>query len=289
MAKARPRVGGVQPASIGWVNMVQRKNQVSGNGRKAAVGLPRRLLWRRNRLTPLPAGQPDTQERAERMRRFEIFANLPDPILARLAAEASIQVFRAGEYLWHQGEPNRRVLFIEQGLAKTARRGRGGANRTYGLYGPGDSMGIYAIWAGMKYPTDAVAMSDGMTAVLLDPDTLVGCAEKQPLLAAGLMAEIGRFTEAFIRKIEIVSAGTVPQRVATLMAMLVERYGAEAKDGKARQPIYLTLEQIGEIVDARVETVARVLGTWKRQGWLSIDADGYHFTHFDKVRSLTPA
>lgn len=276
----------MQSVSIGWVIMVQRKKQVSGKWHEAVVDLPRRLLWRRNRLSPLPAGQPDMVELTRRMRRFEVFAHLPAPILAKLATDARIQVFRAGEHLWHQGETNRRVLFIEQGLAKTARRGLGGANRTYGLYGPGDSMGIYAIWAGMKYPTDAVAMSDGMTAILLDPDVLAGCAQEHPILAAELMVEIGRFTESFIRKIEIVSAGSVPQRIAALMVMMVERYGTEDTAGGAHLPIYLTLVHIGEIVDARLETVARALGRWKRQGWLSVGDDGFHFASMDKLREL---
>lgn len=266
--------------------MVQRKKQVSGKWHEAAVDLPRRLLWRRNRLSPLPAGQADSLELTQRMRRFEVFANLPAHILSQLAADARIQVFRAGEHLWLQGETNRRVLFIEQGLAKTARRGQGGVNRTYGLYGPGDSMGIYAIWAGMKYPTDAVALSDGMTAILLDPDILAGCAQEHPLLAAGLMVEIGRFTESFMRKIEIVSAGSVPQRIAALMVMLAERYGTEDSAAGAHLPIYLTLAHIGEIVDARLETVARVLSRWKRQGWLSVGDDGFHFASMDHLKEL---
>lgn len=268
--------------------MVQRTKQVSGNAQRFTVDLPRRLFLRRNRLAPLPAGQPSREELMARMRRFEMFAKLPDILLSKLAASAGIAVFRAGEYLWRQDEPNRQILFIEQGLAKTARRGRGGANRTYGLYGPGDSMGIYAIWAGMKYPTDAVAMNAGMTAIRLDTDALVQCAEKQPLLSAPLMAEIGRFTEAFIRKIDIVSAGTVPRRMATLMDMLVERYGMAGEGDSARLPINLTLEHIGEIVDARVETVARVLSRWKRQGWLAVSDDGYHFRHLGKLQSLLP-
>lgn len=253
-----------------------------------SVDLPRSLIWRRNRAAPLPTEQPAVEELAARMARFEIFAQLPQELLLQLAGDARIQVFRAGEYLWHQGEANHMVLFIEQGLVKTARRIRQGLTRTYGLYGPGDSMGIYAIWAGMKYPTDAVALNDGMRAIVLQAETLLKYAREQPRLTEPLMEEISRFTESFIRKIEIVSAGTVAQRIATLMLMLVTRYGTESGEGSAHLPIYLTLNHIGEIVDARLETVARILGDWKRQGWLSMDGDGFSFTRFDQVRALLP-
>lgn len=252
------------------------------------VDLPRRAFRRSRAAVPLPAGQPGQVELAERMRRFDLFTRLPPRQLSELAEAASVRVFRAGEYIWHEGEQNGCVLFIEQGLAKTARCRRGGGSRTYGLYGPGDSMGIYAIWAGMAYPTDAVALNDGMTALLLDSHLLVRFAEQHPDLAEPLMIEIGRFTEAFIRKIDIVSAGTVPERLAVLMTMLIERYGVEHQGASARLPINLTLEHLSEIVDARTETVARALGNWRRQGWLKVDGHGCHFDHLDRIYALLP-
>lgn len=265
--------------------MAEQTEYASDNGQGFALDLPRRAFRRRKILAPLKTGQPSRNELARRMRRFAMFAQLPETVLAALAEAAAVEVYRIGEAIWRQGEHSSRVLFIEQGLAKTSRNPRG-TSRTYGLYGPGDSMGIFAIWTGMQYPTDALAMSDGMTAIVLDPEALVKAVETQPSLSAPLMAEIGRFAEAFIHKIDIVSAGTVPMRLATLMAMLIERYGMPEADGSARLPINLTLEQISEIVDARVETVARVLGSWRRQGWLRIDGHGCHFSRLAPLQAL---
>ncbi len=267
--------------------MVQKKTPEAG-GRHFAMELPRRVFRRIKRHTPLPTGQPNKEELMMRMQRFDFFAKLPVRALAELLAASSVEAFRAGEYIWRHGESDRRVMFIEQGLVKAARRNRKGVSRTYGLYGPGDSMGIFAIWAGMKYPTDAVAMNDGMAAIFVDSEAILKFSEKYPRLAGPLRVEIGRFTEAFIQKIEIVSAGTVPQRLAVLMTMLIDRYGVDKKGSKARLPITLTLEQISEIVGVRLETVARVLSSWKRQGWLAMDANGCHFSRLDKLRELLP-
>lgn len=267
--------------------MSQRKSPSGGEG-GFAVDLPRRVFRRIKRQAPLPADQPGKEELMRRMRRFVFFARLPSRALTELAAAAGVQAFRAGDYIWRHQEDDRRVMFIEQGLVKAARRNRAGVSRTYGLYGPGDSMGILAIWAGMKYPTDAVAMNDGMTAIFIDTEAMLKFAEKYPRLAGPLRIEIGHFAEAFIRKIEIVSAGTVPQRLAVLMTMLIERYGVDKKGNKARLPISLTLEQISEIVGVRLETVARILSGWKKDGWLTIDASGCHFARLDKVRELLP-
>ena len=268
--------------------MAPRKKQESGSAADFAVDLPRRVFRRIKRHAPLPSVQPGKEELAKRMRHFDFFAKLPARVLSELIGAAKVQAFRAGEYIWHHNEPDSRVMFIEKGFVKAARRNKAGVSRTYGLYGPGDSMGIFAIWAGMKYPTDAVAMNDGMMAIFIDTEAMLKFAEKYPRLAGPLRIEIGRFTDAFIQKIEIVSAGTVPQRLAVLMTMLIERYGVDKKGSKARLPINLTLEQISEIVGVRLETVARIMSGWKRQGWLTIDANGCHFARLDKVSELLP-
>lgn len=247
-----------------------------------AVELPHRLFVRRKRLTSVEIEQPGRKELATRMRRFEMFARLPATILGKLAARGRVEVFHAGDVLWRQGDPNRRVLFIERGMAKTSRRVRDGIiHRTYGLYGPGDSMGIYAIWAGMRYPTDAVVLNEGMMSIILPPEALIECAEHCAQIVEPLMTEIGRFTESFIRKIEIVSAGTASQRIAGLLNGLVERYGSRGADGVAHLPIHLTQELIAEVVDARIETVARIINQWKRQGRIKLDQEGCHFPLMD--------
>lgn len=106
--------------------MAQRKKPAHGPEPGFVADLPRNLAWRRKRTAYPPPVQPCVEELARRMRRFEIFEHLPNDILLTLAIAASIHEFRAGEYLWRQGEPNRRVLFIEQGLAKTSRKNLAG-------------------------------------------------------------------------------------------------------------------------------------------------------------------
>lgn len=222
----------------------------------------------------------------DRMKRFELFAQLPELTLRTLAATAREWVYHAGEYLWRQGESNHRVVFIEKGLAVTSRRVREGMHRIYGLYGPGDSMGIYAIWAGMSYPTDAQALNEGLRVIQLDTSAVIECAKHESQFSSSLLTEISKFTEAFMRKIDIVSAGTATQRIAKLMNVLVERYGVSKRENVAHLPFTLTLEQIGRTVDSRIETVARILSEWKRRGWVAFRADGIYIAGMDQLMVL---
>jgi len=265
------------------------KKSRAGSGKKQfQVELPRSAFRRLNRSAAVDSPQPSRDELAVRLQRFGLFSELPERVLMDLVAAACIRVYRTGEHVWHRGEQDAHAMFIESGFVKAARRNADGVSRTYGLYGPGDSMGIFAIWAGMKYPTDAVAVSDGLSVIMVNSAAILKFAEKHPRLAEPLHKEMTRFADAFINKIEIVSAGTVPQRLAVMMAQLVDRYGVEKKGNQARLPMGLTLEQISEIVGARLETVARTLGDWKRAGWLHIDSTGMHFARLDLVRALRP-
>lgn len=179
----------------------------------------------------------------------------------------------------------REVVLVDSGF-QSIPPGRNGASKTYGLFGPGDSMGLYAFWAGMRYQTDAIALNEGVTLIVINAGKLSPLAEQHPQLSKNLKGEVTRFSEAFINKIEIVSAGIVEQRLAVLLLHLVGRYGVECQGEQARLPVFLTLDQISEIVDARFKTVARSLGHWRRAGWLIIDAHGWHFNCLNMLREL---
>ena len=256
----------------------------------APLSLPRSVFFRAKVAPsgPLPAPQLKKDELAKRLRHFQLFDALPLATLKEIAANAQVRVYRRGEFLWQRGEAAQQVVFIESGFVKAARRDRKGACKTYGLFGPGDSLGLFAFWAGARYPTDAVALNEGLTLLAVDSTALTRLAQRHAPLAGKLQGEVARFTEAFIDKIEVISAGTISQRLAVLMMQLVNRYGVDRQGEKARLPICLTLEQISEIIGARVETVARGLGRWKRSGWLITDAHGCHFNCLDKVRELLP-
>ena len=252
-------------------------------------GLPRSAFFRARatQIVPLQSPQMDKAELAKRLRHFGLFERVPPAVLKVVAAGAQLQAFRQGEFLWQRGDPAGEMVLIGSGFVKASRRDRNGTNKTYGLFGPGDSMGLYAFWAGMRYPTDAIALNEGVILIIIDAGEISKLAEQHPQLSKNLKGEVTRFSEAFINKIEIISAGSIQRRLAVLLLQLVGRYGVDSRGEQALLPVFLTLKQISEIIDARIETVARSLGHWKRAGWLIIDAHGWHFSRLDKLRELS--
>lgn len=173
-------------------------------------------------------------ELAKGLRHFELFEGVPQTVLQMVAAGAQLRTFHQGEFLLQRGDPARTIVLIGSGFVKASRRNRNGASKTYGLLGPGDSMGLYAFWAGMRYPTDAIALVEGVMLIIIDAGEISDLAEQYPRLSRNLNGEVTRFSEAFINKIEIISAGSIEQRLAVLLLQLVGRHGVDGQGEQAR-------------------------------------------------------
>ena len=256
----------------------------------APLMLPRSLFFRTkaHATSPQPSIALSRGQLATRLRCFELFADLPLTALKDVAEHVTVRSYRRGEFLWQWGDPAESIALIESGFVKAGRRDRKGASKTFALFGPGDSLGLFAFYAGMRYPTDAVALNEGLILMFVEAAELTRLAAKYPALADRLQGEVTRFTEAFINKIEVISAGSIAQRLAVLMMQLIGRYGVAHRSDQAQLPFVLPQEVIGEIIGARIETVARILAGWKRDGWIATDTHGCHFHCLDKLRGLLP-
>jgi CRP-like cAMP-binding protein len=96
---------------------------------------------------------------------------------------------------------------------------------------------------------------------------LAAALSSSPSLREAVDRALLAHTDALRDKIDIVSAGTVPRRLAALFLHLARRFGVPSETGAVTIEIGLTREQIGQLVSARTETVVRVLGRWQRAGW----------------------
>ncbi|MGH8801974.1 MAG: Crp/Fnr family transcriptional regulator [Casimicrobiaceae bacterium] len=176
----------------------------------------------------------------------------------------------SGARLWRTGEFASRFAVIESGIVAIRRFTPGGDTIVLGLFGPGDAIGLPAALAREPFPAEALALAP-VTLRWIPAVALNAAVAATPPLGKAVDRALIAHTDALREKIEIVSAGTVPRRLAALFLYLARRFGAPAKPGTAVIGIGLTREQIGQIVNARTETVVRVLGRWQRAGWFDGD------------------
>ncbi|MGB6056264.1 MAG: hypothetical protein WBG17_13605, partial [Burkholderiaceae bacterium] len=62
---------------------------------------------------PPPPFEPQHPAETSPLARFALFASVPAPLLAQLAADITCQQHRGGEHLWYAGDQARHVTLIE--------------------------------------------------------------------------------------------------------------------------------------------------------------------------------
>lgn len=224
--------------------------------------------------------------------------NLPIDRLreATAAGSALLAVAPAGERrsvetgasLWQDGEAALRFAVIEEGIVAIRRVTASGETIVLGLFGPGDAIGLTAALGRATYPAEAVAYAP-VSVCWIPSGSLRAALPMSPLLRDAVDRALLAHTEALREKIEIVSAGTVPRRLAMLFLHLSRRFGTRESAEAVTIGIGLTREQIGQLVGARTETVVRVLGRWQRAGWFDGSRTRIGITRMDMLARILGA
>ena len=140
------------------------------------------------------------------------------PLIHRLAAETHARRYHEGEAIWRAQDPATHFVLIHRGLVQIL---RGGASPTVlALFGPRESIGDTAAIEGTGYPADAVALSPFVEVLLVPAPPVREAMEKDASLAASIRQALLAHGRALHAKIDVLSAGEVPARLATLLLVL---------------------------------------------------------------------
>ncbi|MBX5467492.1 MAG: Crp/Fnr family transcriptional regulator [Firmicutes bacterium] len=191
-----------------------------------------------------------------RLESIPILSTLDGDTLARVVVRRR---YRAGEWVFRQGEPTTGLWVVLEGRLAMERVGAGGNVATVGLWVAGDVVGIAGLWDGSGYPASAR---------VLDTPTEVGWIERRTVLdlharvpAFGLA--ISRTLAERLRSVQALAAHRqgrpLGQQLAAILVMLHRRMGSEVR---------LTHEDLAHMVGTHRETVSRVVAEFVRQGWV---------------------
>jgi CRP-like cAMP-binding protein len=234
-----------------------------------------------------PATTPSTaSDLIGRIARAQLFSTLDDAALTRIATGTHLDHLVTGQYLWHAGDPAREFRIIQSGLAEVQRVTAGGEAVTLGLFGPGDALGTTAVLERGRYPADALALTATAEVLCVAAGPVLALLDHSPALALAMNRALLAHTEILRAKINIVSAGSVPRRIAALVLYLVARFGTPHDELTAHVGIELTREKISHLVGARPETVIRIMSRWHKAGWIDSGRDGLEVRRLDMIRRM---
>jgi CRP-like cAMP-binding protein len=201
-------------------------------------------------------------------------------LLAELAASSHSKRYVAGDALWRAGDPATSFVLVRVGLVQIVR-----ATVTLGLFGPRESIGDSAVIERAEYPADAVALSDVVEVVRVPAAVVLDQLTRDAGLAGSVQAALLDHTRALRAKIDVLSAGEVPARLATLLLFLAERFGDE-HDGVVSVPVALSRGSLSRFVGARTETVIRVMTAWQRAGLVTTGDAGFEIARMSELAAI---
>jgi CRP/FNR family transcriptional regulator len=177
-----------------------------------------------------------------------MFAGLSDNSLRGVVATARIHHFKAGDYLWHAGDPVKSLCLVATGLLQTNILMLSGKNSVIELFRPGDICGCLTYIQKRNALCDLRAVVDS-TAVCIPCQKIIFSPE----------ALAQNIAERFERQIHLrtICAEPSPRKIPALLLWLHECTGSS---------IPLTQSIIAAIIGLSEETVCRALAPLKKNG-----------------------
>jgi CRP-like cAMP-binding protein len=195
------------------------------------------------------------------IRKFALFADLGDAELDQLTKGIRSGVLRRGSVIYPAASPGAGIFTIRVGLVKLAMKVPGREGRIVRLLGRGATLGLEAL-AGRPYDHTASALRTTSLCRIPIP-TVEALHGRNPRLLHGLMAKWHEQVTWADRGIAVLGTGTVPQRLANLVRLLVD-IGGDPLDA-VHLPV---VADIAAILGVSNESVSRHLAELKRAGLL---------------------
>ncbi len=155
-----------------------------------------------------------------------------------------------------------------------------------GIFGPRESIGDAAALQGGSYPGSAIATSPNAEVVQIGADLMRAAMARDPRVADAMQQALLQHTRALQTKIDIMTAGSVPARLASVLLHLADRFGDEDESGVTRVGIVVSRAAMARLVSARVETVIRALSAFQRDGRVEWSDDGFAIASQSALRDV---
>jgi CRP/FNR family transcriptional regulator len=202
-------------------------------------------------------------------------SNVDPALVQRLASAATWHSYERGEHLWRAGDEPLALMVARSGLVKLVRAAPHGRTAICALFGAGSAIGELALIKGIPFPTSAVAATSTVTVCSIPRLEALDALRRDAALSLNLLCTLETRLSLLHDKIDVLSAGSVEARLATLLLKLYQQFGDDFDDGTSRIFVPLSRQELADLVSTSFETAIRVLSRWEREGAVTTDPDGF--------------
>jgi CRP/FNR family transcriptional regulator, cyclic AMP receptor protein len=198
-----------------------------------------------------------------------LFEDLSPADLDIVAQRTRQRRYKEGDTIFHRNDPGVALYVIITGKVKIHNETADGADCIIAILSEGDFFGEMAVIDGEERSADATTL-EPTELLMLTRDDLHDILQRYPRISLRLLATLAgrlrRTNEAY----QAYSTLDVNGRLALQLLRLSEQHGIVTTSG-VRIDLRLTQTDLGALVGASRESVNKVMGFFRRQGYVSID------------------
>lgn len=219
----------------------------------------------------------------EVLRRIPFFSGLSATDLEQVQQLVLVRKYRRNMIIFVEGEPGEGLFFVKSGRVKVYKLVEDGREKTLHFLNPGDVFAEVLLFDGGPYPATAETIEDAEIGLIkrADIEKLLLQNPSLTLKLLKIMSKRLRQAQLHVRDLALRDAYGC---VASMLLKLAKDYGVETGEG-VRIDMQLTQQELANLVGVSRETVARILGEFRKSGCIALKRQQITVVDPDKLSS----
>lgn len=224
-----------------------------------------------------------TLQRVALLRESELFGQLDDEALHKLAARTDYEVFEKRQTIFVQGEPGNRFFIVADGAVKLLIRHRKGESIELVRLGRPMMLGELAVLDGGVRTASAEAVE--RTALLaLTRDLLFEFLRSEPHVADALLYRLASIVRRTTQDLAALAFLDLEGRVAKRVLAMSHAPNSVVVGRAADRSRRITQTEIAHMVRGTRQAVNRALRSLEKRGYIELTAAGVEIRNLDGLR-----
>jgi len=202
------------------------------------------------------------------LKRIDLLSNLNEDEMEEVDQLTTMHQYKRGGTIFFPGDPADIIYMLKSGRVKISKLSLEGKEVTLAIVEPGEIFGEMALVEGER-ETYAEAIEDAMVCAIRRPD-FERLLQMKPDLNLRVTKLIGLRRRQIESKIEDLLFKDVPERLASVLLNLADRYGTSHPMGR-RIDLKITHRDLANLIGSTRETTSLTLGDFRRQDILNIE------------------
>jgi CRP/FNR family transcriptional regulator len=198
-----------------------------------------------------------------------IFAGLDHKELQSIAHIAILRPYKKGMIIFVEGEPGDGLYLVKSGVVKIIKTLIDGREKTLHYLREGDIFAEVLLFDGGSFPATAEALEDAEIAILQRARIEALLLEKSNITLKILKVMSRRLRQAQAQVRDLAYAD-VYARTAFNLLQLAKEHGVQGDEGLTID-LALSQQELANLVGTSRETIARIIGEWKRKGIVAVN------------------